>query len=630
MRKVFTLVTILLIAFAARAQTQPAPAPAITPYGKIDKADLEMTSCDFEKDANAEVLLDLGVMPSFSNYIIDRLTRIKIFNEKGKGEANIRIIYNGLNGIGIIDLQAETINLENGMVKITPLDKKSTYIEKIDKFTSALVFSMPNVKSGSVIEFKYRAPFQPTWYFQSDIPTRYSELRTDFPGTAKFRLIPHITMPYTKNIGDAMDFTQTKSLSNVPAFHDEPFMTSREENLQRMEYIDMNVDMLNTWEKVGEELMKFFDYSNVLNRNLTDEKNIIKYARTLKNDDDKIAFVFDTVKNQMKWNNSKNWFISDGTLRAWDNKTGNSAEINLIVYDLLKKSGVNAHVMLVGDKTKSKINPYLANPYAMSSLVVYIPVDSERYYVLDATNKYNLFNVVPKDNLNTFGLMLDNDNKVYKTIFIENTEPSVRSVFLSAEIKPDGKMAGNAQISSSSYNRIDDLNTYNTDGKEKYIDYLTNNKNNIKITSLNMSNMDKDSLPLTQDISFNMDLAGADDGYIYFSPNLFTQLDKNPFLSENRYSDIDFGYRDNLVLSGEYKLPAGYSVDALPKNITLMMPDSSIIFRRMIGQQDGTITVRYVINHKKSMYFKTAYPEFYEFYRKMYDMLNEQIVLKKS
>jgi hypothetical protein len=66
MRKVFTLVTILLIAFAARAQTQPAPAPAITPYGKIDKADLEMTSCDFEKDANAEVLLDLGVMPSLT------------------------------------------------------------------------------------------------------------------------------------------------------------------------------------------------------------------------------------------------------------------------------------------------------------------------------------------------------------------------------------------------------------------------------------------------------------------------------------------------------------------------------------------------------------------------------------
>jgi len=145
-----------------------------------------------------------------------------------------------------------------------------------------------------------------------------------------------------------------------------------------------------------------------------------------------------------------------------------------------------------------------------------------------------------------------------------------------------------------------------------------------------MENMAIDSLPLVQNIDFNLDLNGSDDNYIYFNLNLFSSLHTNPFLSESRNTDIDFGYRDNVVLNGSYKIPAGYKIDALPKNLTLIMPDSSIIFKRVINQDADNITVRYVVNHKKTLYFKNSYPNFYIFYKKMYEMLNEQIVLKKS
>jgi hypothetical protein len=77
-------------------------------------------------------------------------------------------------------------------------------------------------------------------------------------------------------------------------------------------------------------------------------------------------------------------------------------------------------------------------------------------------------------------------------------------------------------------------------------------------------------------------------------------------------------------------MPAGYKTDALPKSISMTMPDNSIIFRRMIAEQDGTIAVRYTITYKKSIYFKEDYADFHEFFKKMYEMLNEQIVLKKS
>ena len=56
-KPILTAIFAFLTSFTI-AQTTPAPVPTAQPYGKIDKSDLELTSCDFEKDANAEVLID--------------------------------------------------------------------------------------------------------------------------------------------------------------------------------------------------------------------------------------------------------------------------------------------------------------------------------------------------------------------------------------------------------------------------------------------------------------------------------------------------------------------------------------------------------------------------------------------
>ncbi len=79
----FLLACALLV--LAKAQTSPVT-PSTQPYGKIDKADLEMTSCDFEKDANAEVLFDKAdvYFDDRLNVILERHVRIKIFNDNGK------------------------------------------------------------------------------------------------------------------------------------------------------------------------------------------------------------------------------------------------------------------------------------------------------------------------------------------------------------------------------------------------------------------------------------------------------------------------------------------------------------------------------------------------------------------
>ena len=84
MNKCYALLILLFIVFKANAQTQP--------YGTIDTADLKLTSCDFEKDANAEVLFDRGQVyfSMFGALALEKHKRIKIFNEKGKEFGNVK------------------------------------------------------------------------------------------------------------------------------------------------------------------------------------------------------------------------------------------------------------------------------------------------------------------------------------------------------------------------------------------------------------------------------------------------------------------------------------------------------------------------------------------------------------
>lgn len=661
MTKPITIFFLAIFALSANAQTS-STASAITttqPFGKVDIADLEMKTCDFEKDANAEILFNKGDVYYDETL---RLTgeyhkRIKIFNDKAKAVANIRILFYGGNGAeNVSSIQAETINLVDGKVEITKLDGKQIYLQHIDKNLDEWIFTMPNVKTGSVIEYKYKwTTLQwyhfPEWYFQDKIPARYSELQTEIPEMLYFKKQMRVWQPFTKlqtsnrsrsiGTGERLQSFDTEvkiyGLLNIPSLPNEPYMRSDADNLQRAIFELESVKSLTgfqsvfagTWPKVGGILADEDDFGGQLKRKLNNEEAIISKAQALKNDDQKIAYVFNEVKNAMKWNGIDRYYTNDGTYKAWENKSGNSAEINLILYHLLKKSGVRVYPMLVSTQDHGMVNPYNPALYQFNRAVAYVPVDSTKNYILDATDKYNTYNKTPSNLLNSSGFYIDKESDIYGIIPITNIEPVRNVTQINATIKADGKMSGTVQISSSSYGRMLNLKKYKVDGEKKYIDYLRKDDNNLAISSVKFENMEVDSLPLIQNIDFNLDLTSSDQNYIYFRPNIFTSDYENRFLSENRATTIDFAYLKVSFLNGLFKIPAGYKVDATPQSVTMSMPDNSITFKRVIVEQDGSIMVRYTLNLKKSMFLKDEYPEFHEFFKKMNEMMNEQIVLKK-
>ncbi|MBE7176191.1 MAG: DUF3857 domain-containing protein [Mucilaginibacter polytrichastri] len=632
----------------------------LSEYGKVPVADLEMTTCDFEKDANAMVLFDKGDIFFDDRFamIFRRHKRIKILNDKARDEADIRLEFHSLNHYEqISDVQAQTINLVDGKPVITKLDRKSIFYQPVDKYTTAVIFTFPNVKPGSVIEYKFRRTTQsfanvPEWFFQGNLPVRYSEFKTAIPEYFDYRTSARIYTAVVKNtsnqqskyLGAASDgigftvYEKTLGMSNVVALHDEPYMSSRHDNLQSISHQLVAIKPINdimktgadTWAKVGGLLADDEDFGLQIRKKLKGEEVILEKAKALKTNDEKIAYIFHEVRDGMKWDSRDRWYTMDGTQRAWEKKSGNSTEINLVLVHLLKSAGVKVYPMVVSTRENGRVNVAYANVNQFNRAVAFIPVDSTKNYVLDATNKYQPYNQVPYNLLNSMGLYIDKQEKTYDWFEIREPKSSRHTVFLDAEITPAGNLSGKAILSSTGFYKNDFVERFKSGTEDKYKTYLTDKDNHLKIKAIKLENAEVDSLPLAQNIEFDMEPNGSDGDYIYLVPNAFSTLRTNPFLNQNRMTDVDLGYLQNYNIYGVFKVPAGYKADALPKNINMVMPDKSISFRRMVVEDAGSISIRYIIDYKKAIFYRQDYPAFHEFFKQMQDMLNEQIVLKKS
>jgi hypothetical protein len=156
-----------------------------------------------------------------------------------------------------------------------------------------------------------------------------------------------VHQPYAVNKSDKNDAV-VKALANVPSIPLEPYMTTLQDNCQRLLFQltsinppgQKSIRLSQSWPKVGEDMAQQTQLSDQLGIKIAGESLLIAKAKTLKTNDQKIAFLFIEVKNAMKWSDRYRAFsTTDGIAKAWDKKAGNSAEINLILCRLLKNRG---------------------------------------------------------------------------------------------------------------------------------------------------------------------------------------------------------------------------------------------------------------------------------------------------
>ncbi len=648
MKRVLNVTCIMCIVMSLTAQKRKNNDGPISPYGIVQKADLDLRDCDFDKNAEALVLIDEGELTSLTGLEMRRRIRIKILNNKGLEWANVNLSYRAERAYqDIKNLEAQTYNLdESGNVVITKIDKKLIYEKKVNKKYNEKVFTFPAVKIGSIIEYKYTHTGigLVDWYFQRSIPVKYSKFIIDLPSEFEISVLPYSSKNYvTTENSKGTRTIKTFMMQDEPGFHDEPFIINEDYYRDRLEtklkafnFNGRYENRMINWPKVIKYLMEDEDFGVQLKREIPHTAELDNKLAQLKFPYEKMKAIYKYVQDNMQWNEYAGIWALDGVRAAWKDKKGTVGEINLILVNLLKDARLAAHPVLVSTHDNGVVNSADAGTYEspgflqFNKVMAYVEIGDKKY-VLDASQKETPVHLIPAEIVMSEGLVIEKmETSEWGWHTLWNKDLLLRNVVsVRGEISADGKMEGESIISSFDYARLARQTTAKK-GKDKFIEkYITPTSPASTAADVSFENLDSDSLPFIQHIKFSQSLNASGD-YLYFSGNMLSGLEKNPFVADNRTSDIFFGVKQSYTILGSFSIPEGYEFEELPKNMKMIMPDTSITITRIAQVDANVLMTKVQLDFKQPIYTASQYGELQEFYKRLYDLLNEQYVIHKK
>lgn len=425
-------------------------------------------------------------------------------------------------------------------------------------------------------------------------------------------------------------------MNNIPGLGNEAYMDARRDYLQKVVFQLSGYDRggsknkyLSSWDEVSKELSMEAAFGAQLNKNIPGTADFIKGVKMLPADEDKMKAVFNYVRGNMVWNNLYSKYSMDGVKDAWQKKSGNSGDINLALVNLLKEAGLEANPVLVSERFHGKVNTAYPFLDQFNSVFAHVVINNKKYF-LDATNTSLPPHLTPVEILNTTGYLYN--RKKGGLIEITNDSLKYKEAIVGAlSISSQGTIEGEISVHSYDYARVEKIQEYKSDKKK----FISNNfevaGTTIGAKDVTVENIESDSLEFIQTakVSGNLNTTGE---YSFMPLNIFTGYTTNPFISTNRFSNMNFGYRRQLNFNVTIQLPDTYLIDALPKSVRLVTPDKDITFLRQVDYDKENNQVRCMmqIQFKESLYPANTYPILKEVYQKMFDYLKEPVVLKKK
>ncbi len=643
--------------------------------GKVSIAELEEKQHPKDPSAVAAILFKKGEVKfeytQSEGFVMftEVKTRIKIYKKEGYDWANQNIRYylsgNSKEIISVSD--AVTYNLVDGKIEKTKLKTEGEFDENINKYWAQKKITLPNIKEGSVIEFQYsikRKAFgsMREWDFQSSIPVNHSEFTTFIPEffvyntNKKGFIFPKVTTKsYSKSISlttkeregllvktniqqeeFAYQETQTNYIAeNLPAMKDEAYVNnirnytasiSHELSMTKFDNRPTKIYSLD-WESVAKTIYEFEDFGLELSKSGYFEEDLKTVISGDKTRAETIGAIFNYVKTNIKWNEHYSFFCNDGVKTAYKNKTGNVAEINLMLTAMLRYAGFDANPVLVSTRSNGiALFPSLnAFNYVISAIET-----PEGLLLMDATEIFSTPNVLPLRDLNWFGRLIRKDgtsSQISLTPIMISKETSTMNIVLNTDGTIDGKIRRQYTNHEALKFRKNNVDTK----QESYLEKLENDNNGIEIGEYVRANELDLSKPVMETYSFksNKEVEIINDK-IYLSPMLFLADKENPFKQEKREYPVDFGYPFESKIYVNIDIPQGYKVEFLPKASNLLTGDDIGAFSYVIENTDNKIKIIVTVTMNMAIVPADFYDVLKEFYQGMITKENEKIILTKN
>lgn len=625
-------------------------------FGKLGKAEAEMTTCPGDKSAEAVILFKIGKSyfeESERNFdvIYEETTRLKILNEAGLKWAEVEIPFYQEGGIfeQVYDIEAYTYNPSGDSFTRTQLDLSTCHDEKLNEYWLLKKFALPDVKPGSIIEYRYKINSQykfnlRNWEFQARIPTIYSEYEV--------RIIPFYEYVYvlqgakkfdsntsyedsgiTRAYGPVNfhDIINKFVMKNVPAFNDEEYITSINDYLIKL---DFQLSKIHTIE--GTEIKYYTTWPDLV-KELLKETSVTKFAAKCekllpkvispdslvnKSPQAKFDYILNFVKTNFTWDNYNSIYASKTPNELLKDKTGNNADLNLLLIGLLNAAGIQTSPVLLSTREHGKIKL----DYPLLSSFNYLVADAildGKSILTDATDIYIQNNRIPSKCLNDKGLVIK-DGPVEWLSLYSNTPSEVGTTIRIDSIGTNSH--AQMQISATEYDGLKYRRTYGID-KKKIVDRENVNDYTIDELSIDIKNQDRKELPYCLNYSTSYKTETVNNK-IYISPFLGEPISDNPLKQDNRSYPVDMSYPVKRIYSTTINIPAGYKVDFMPADDKILNDLFELNYN--IKNEGNSVNVVFNYTFKKSIYNASDYQNLKYYFKEIIKKTNEKLVLAKT
>lgn len=608
----------------------------------ISRAELQNGEFDIDSSANAVVLWERGrtdiqqsdadrALMVFHHYGV----RIKILNQEGYKHANHTIPLRKFNSSKEYALRIKAVShhiTDGGSIVSTELKSKDIYTENVSEYVTLSKFTLPNIRSGSVIDisytivspdiFKFRS-----WDFQSDIPKLKSDYNVHIPAIFKYNVtlrgplklkdtqsqLNRECLAFNGRRIDCSDITY--SMENIPAFVEEDYMLAADNyrsavhfeleeavsssgavNRYTKKWADVDRELM-TDKSFGRQLKEIKFFKSVL------PKDILAIADTHK----KAAAVYDFIQKQIRWNKYYGKYSQNGVKSAFEGRSGNIADINLALTAALNAAGLEAYPVLVS--TRDNIIPNSLHPVIseFNYVISGIKIDTDTL-LADASEDLLPFGQLPLRAINDRGRIIYSTKS---SDWIQLINPSIAetSYTFSGEFDLSGKLIGNLSVGYDGYDALQKrkhIRSYPS--VEEYQEKLDERLTNIDIKKLELINAENTDMTLIENTEIEATISRQiEKGDFTLNPIFLSRTTRNPFNLDDRTYPVDMGSRKNESHNIVIHFPPGVSLKSAPKNISLTIPDQGAKYLYKSSFENNTLMVKQVLSLNKAIYSTDEY-----------------------
>ncbi len=644
--------------------------------GKVTIEELQQKEHVKDPSAPAAVLFEKGETTityadnaGFS-LVTEVEVRIKVYKKEGYEWANKAISYYvGANpSEKVFFSKAITYNIVDGKIEKTKLKSDGEFNEQANKFWAVKKITMPNVKEGSVIEYKYtiESPYLntfPEWKFQRSIPVNYSEYSTNIPEYYTYNTFfkgfikPTVTkttqnksVVISSKENDGGFYTRTTfNNDNVEYLSDRTTYITRDSPAMLEEDFVNNIDnytasishehamtkfpnstpkMYSTdWNSVVKTIYDNENFGDELKKNSYFEDDVNALLAGVTNRDEKMILLFDYVKTRMNWNNYLGYLCDSGVKSAYKAKAGNIAEINLMLTAILRYAGFTANPVLVS--TRSNGIPIMPNRSAYNYVITAVE-ENGKIILLDASSKFAQPNILPFRALNWIGMLIRPDGSASQMDLMPKSV-SKEQVTMNYTIDVNGGVKGKIRKQYTDYNAQIFRQKYSGVNQDSYLEKLENDMNKIAINEYTRDNGTDPKLPVVETYSFEgTNFFDKTEDRLYITPLLFFSMAQNPFKQEAREYPVDFGFPNQEKYVVNIDIPEGYVVETLPESVNVQTEQNICGFKYGIQVSGNKIQVNFTQDIKLPIVNADDYVSLKDVFQKLVAKQNEKIVLKKG